>query len=416
MPDDTFIPYCEKSKKFIRRKPEHDAFINILEGTVRSSKTWTMIPKILFGLNQYNVKGMRIIFGPTKDTVFDNILTDLFDFVGTDNYSYNRQNGELELYGVRWKVIGAKDEGSEKVIRGKTVGIAYGDELVLIPESFMKMMLTRMSPEGARFYGTTNPDSPFHYLKTDFLDNDEMRERGDLWSEHFDLDDNLSLSPAKRKQYEAMYTGVFKDRYIKGLWVMAEGAIYKDSWSDDLLYDDDTRPVTLFNAGGWVEQFVAIDYGTGNPTVYLHIIDDGTTYWVDREYYWDSKVTTVQKTDSQYREDLQMFIQNFAPNAECIIDPSAASFKVELVQNGIWHCDAKNEVLDGIRMVSSLLAKKRIRIHKRCVNLIKEIQAYSWDVRAQKRGEDEPLKAHDHSCDALRYCIFTKCAQWRVAA
>ena len=40
-----------------------------------------------------------------------------------------------------------------------------------MPQSFFQMLLSRLSPEGARLYGTTNPDSPYHWLKTDYLDN-----------------------------------------------------------------------------------------------------------------------------------------------------------------------------------------------------------------------------------------------------
>jgi hypothetical protein len=68
-------------------------------------------------------------------------------------------------------VIGAKDEGSERYIRGLTVGVAICDEISLMPWSFFQMLLSHMSPEGARLYATTNPDSPYHWLKADYLDN-----------------------------------------------------------------------------------------------------------------------------------------------------------------------------------------------------------------------------------------------------
>lgn len=375
-----------------------------------------MIPKLIFGLNNYNVAGDRIIFGVSKETIYNNVLTQIFDFVGTNNYSFNRSSGELWLYNTRWSVVGAKDEGSEKYIRGRTVGIAYGDEIVLVPKKFFEMMTGRMSPEGARLYGTTNPDGPYHWVNTDYLEDKEKRAAGLVWSEKFTLDDNLSLSPETRARYQTMYKGVFKKRMIDGLWVIAEGAIYKDSWEDDLLYDDTTRPIGLLGAGGHVATYVPIDYGTGNPTVFLQIIDDGNTFWIEREYYWDSRETGIQKTDAQYIVDLQNFISEFCPQAECIIDPSAASLKAEMDQKGVWHSNAKNDVLDGIRTVSSLLAKKKLRIHKRCVKLQSELQSYSWNPKAAKRGEDEPLKQHDHAPDALRYFCHSKVPAWRIAA
>lgn len=408
--------FTAKALKFIRRHPKHDALINILEGSVRSGKTWAMIPKLLFMLNNYDVAGDKIIFGVSKETIYNNVLTQLFDFVGTKNYSYNRQTGELWLLNTRWNVVGAKDEGSEKYIRGRTVGIAYGDELTLIPESFFEMMLTRMSPEGARLYGTTNPGSPYHYLKVNYLDDAVKRAKKLVWSEHFVIDDNLSMSESKKEQYKTMFKGVFHKLYILGLWVLAEGAIYKDCYTDELLYNDTTRPIGLLGAGGFVEMTVPIDYGTGNPTVFLQIVDDGDTYWVEREYYYDSKVELTQKTDGQYVSDLIDFLKEYCPGACCVVDPSAASLKAEMSLRGIWHQDAKNEVLDGIRTVANLLAKKKIRIHERCVRLASELQNYSWDKKAGEKGEDKPIKKHDHAPDALRYFCHTCVPEWRTAA
>jgi PBSX family phage terminase large subunit len=409
-------PFSPKSRAFIKTHPKDDAFINILEGSVRSGKTWTMIPKI-FRLCDYDVPGHRVFFGVSKNTIYNNVLSDLFDFVGSNNYNYNRQTGDLRLYNSDWLVTGAKDEGSEKYIRGLTVGIAVGDELTLTPESFFNMMLTRMSPDGARLYGTTNPDNPYHYLKTDYIDNEKKLTSNYVKALHFTLADNLSLSPEKRKQYETMYKGVFKKRYIDGLWVVAEGAIYKDCL-EGIEYDDAVRPIGLDHRNGHFEICVPVDYGTGNPTVFLLIIDDGKTFWVDREYYYDSKETAVQKTDVQYVKDLKEFISKYAPNgAQCIVDPSAASLKAEMAMQGVWNSEnADNEVIDGIRTVSSLLAKKKIRIHKRCVKLLTELQTYAWDTKAQARGEDKPLKQHDHAPDALRYFCQTKVPAWRIAA
>jgi PBSX family phage terminase large subunit len=375
-----------------------------------------MIPKIIMKLNCYPVAGERIFFGVTKETIFNNVLNDLFNAVGSKHYSYNRQTGALYLAGVRWRVIGAKDEGSEKFIRGATVGLAYGDELVLTPRSFFEMMLGRMSPEGARLYGTTNPDNPFHWLYTDYITDPDKLQSGLVKVVKFNLRDNTSLSEDTIRRYETMYRGVFHKRMILGEWVVAEGAIYRDSYTPELNdYDDASRPVSLGNSGGFVEMCIPIDYGTTNPMVFLHIIDDGQTYWVDREYYWDSKIEAAQKTDGQYATDLIEFRDKVAPQgAMVVVDPSAASFKAEMALRGIWHTDADNNVEDGIRKTSSLLVQRKIRIHKRCRMLRLELQTYAWDDRSEKKGEDIPLKAHDHAPDALRYFVNTRVPNWRI--
>lgn len=402
-----------KAHRFISTPYSDDATITILDGSVRSSKTFSMIPKLLFKiLPAQGHKGTGLITGVSKDTIKRNILNDIFTFVGEGNYSYNKNTGELDLMGYPIQVIGAKDEGSEKYIRGGTFAWAYGDEISLMPESFFKQLLNRLSVPGARFYGTTNPDSPFHYLYVEYITDPERLASGMVNVIHFRLDDNPSLSRGYKQFIRKAYSGVFYLRYIEGRWVVAEGAIYKDCWSDDLIFDE--LPHKLTSPEGYLERFVAIDYGTTNPMVFLDIVDDGKTLWVTKEYYWDSKKEGRQKTDSQYADDLLAFIAGNNVSA-IVLDPSAASFKAELRTRGLFVKDADNEVIDGIRMVSTMMNLRYVRIHRDCVKTIAEHQSYAWNEKRADKGIEEPVKANDHTCDALRYGVKTKIKPWRLA-
>lgn len=414
--DSVLKPFGEKAFNFAFRHPKDDARINILEGAVRSAKTWSMLPKLL-QLCEYDVQGWRVITGVSKQTVYNNVLNDLFDLIGARNYDYNRQTGELNMFGSQWLVIGAKDEGSEKYVRGLTVGVAYGDEGVLQPPSFIRMLLNRMSPYGARAYFTTNPDSPHHPFKVELLDNKELRANGSLWSEHFDLDDNPNLDPAYKRHLKALYKGVYYQRFVLGLWVVAEGAIYKDCWDEDILYDDSTAPKRL-RGELKVEEYIGVDCGVDHPQVYLYVIDDGTTLWVDNEYYWDSRKEMRQKTDREYRVDLEKFMaESGGKNAQVIIPPECASFDAELTQAGVWHIDADNDVTEGIKITSSLMGLRRLRIHRdRCPQTVRTVPTYVWDPKKALRGLEEPMKIDDDPPDALRYVIKTKIAPWRLAA
>jgi PBSX family phage terminase large subunit len=426
MPD---YMWGSKAKSFIRRSPRDEKWITILNGSVRSGKTWAMSAKILRRLVPYPVSGMRVVLGKSKSTVYDNVLRDLFEFAGPENVDYRSQSGELTLCGQEWKVIGIKDKGSEEYLRGKTIGIAVVDEATLMPEPAWNQLLARMSPTGARLYCTTNPDTPYHYLKKKFIDEPKLLQ--DITCEDYFLDDNLSLSEETKDRLKRSFTGVFYERFILGRWVIAEGAIYKDSWSDGNLFDDASIPMGLLGPGGHVDRFIAVDYGTTNQCVFLDIVDDGRTLWVVREYVWDSASQYRQKTDAQYADDLQDFmrpahsqsesvhgtlIQGANVFGEVIIDPSAASFKAELLQRGIFHTDANNEVLDGIRVTASLMAQKKLKVHRNCTNLITQLQTYAWNEKAAKRGEEEPLKVNDHGPDACRYGVATKIPAWRLAA
>ena len=149
------LNFGSRANRVAMRPPEEDWPINILEGAVRSGKTWCHHAKALYCC-AYKVGGRKLFTGVSKQSVYNNVLSDLFDLVGPRHYCYNRNTGQLRLCGAEWLVIGAKDEGSERYIRGLTVGVALCDELSLMPQSFYQMLLSRMSPAGSRLYGTTN--------------------------------------------------------------------------------------------------------------------------------------------------------------------------------------------------------------------------------------------------------------------
>lgn len=415
------LPYGPKSRAFALRHPSLDKRITILEGSIRSSKTWTMIPKEL-QLCGYDIPGHKVLTGVSKATIYNNVLDDLFEILTPQNYTYNRQSGELDLMGSKWLVMGARDEGSEKYVRGLTIGVLVGDEGVLQPRSFVMMALNRMSPAGARAYFTTNPDSPYHYFKEDLIDNKALQQAGDIEVIHFDLDDNPNLTQEYKDFVHRAYKGVYFLRFVKGLWVVADGAIYGDCWDEAVNAYDGPCPIDPLKI---VEECIVTDCGVGHPQVYVHVLDDGYNLYFDREYYWDSAATMRQKTDGQYADDLQEFMAggNAAgmagrpcPGAQVIIPPECASFEAELVQRGMWLCTADNEVLDGIRMVSTMFGLRRILISKeRCPKGIKEIPSYCWNPKSALRGVEEPIKKKDDFCDTIRYYVKTKIAAWRLA-
>jgi phage terminase large subunit len=359
------------------------------------------------------------------------MLLDIFSVVGKKNYSYNRASGELWLFGVQWFIIGARDEASYKNILGMTIGIAICDEWTEFPRSFTMQLFLRLSPPGARLYATTNPGTPQHYLFTEVIHNENFEE--DLEVIHFTLEDNPNIEKKTKKQIIASQKGVYYQRYILGLWVVAEGAIYKDSWSEDLVYTDELvenrtntstglplprRPLSLYGAGGYANHVISIDYGTHNPCVFLEFFDDGEVAWMDREYYWDSVKEMRQKTDSEYADDLEEFMRNSRViginNPKIVVDPSAASFKLELVKRGHWVVDADNDVAAGIHRVSEVMACKLLRVHEDCVNERRECGLYSWDKKASEKGNEVPLKINDHTQDAKRYGIMEIFPEWRV--
>ncbi|GED34021.1 PBSX family phage terminase large subunit [Brevibacillus centrosporus] len=398
-----FQLFGEKITRFILNPIEKDARINILEGSVRSGKTVGMIPKWINYI-KHGPKGLLVITGISKETIYDNVLQDLFDTVGTDSYKYNHQTGLIQMFGRKIKVIGAKDEGSEKYLRGKTLAGAYCDELTLMPEKFFKQLLNRLSVKGAKLYGTTNPDHPYHYLYTEYITDEKKLKSGMIKVYHFELDDNPNLDEEYKTFIRSAYTGFWYLRMIEGKWVVAQGAIY-DMWDKDLNTFDDSDLIPGFKS--LAQRYIAIDVGTQNAMVYLDCWDDGDTVWILDEYYYDGRATGRQKENAEYADDLEKFIGDDYPMS-VIVDPSAASFKTTMRRRGLRIKDADNEVLEGIRMMSTMIAKRKLRVHReKCPNFLKEIAGYVWDEKAVLRGVEQPLKHADHCMDACRYFVKT---------
>lgn len=420
-----FKPFSKKQRMVLNwwteNSPVKDYDGIIADGAIRSGKTVSMSLSFVFwAMENFNGENF-IMAGKTISSFQRNVLTNLKTMLRSRGYHcIHHISGEtpnmLEVSrkGVTnyFYIFGGKDEGSQDLVQGITAAGAFFDEVALMPESFVNQATGRCSVEGAKWWFNCNPGGPLHWFKVNWID--KCRQKKLLYL-HFTMDDNLSLSEKIKAKYRSMYAGVFFLRYIKGLWKTAEGLIYT-MFTDANLYDqldDRTRHIS--------NKVIAVDYGTTNPCVFLETWDDGETIWVEREYRWDSRSEEArrspnpQKTDAQYADDMAEFMGS-RPADQCliIVDPSAASFIQELRSRGWVVKEADNEVLDGIRKVGALYAKRQIRINRNnCKGLISETQSYVWDDKAAERGEEKPVKQLDHGPDALRYRVNALPA-WRI--
>ena len=332
-------------------------------------------------------------------------------------------NGQNFAMCGNFYIFGGKDERSQDLIQGITLAGVFFDEVALMPESFVNQATGRCSVDDSKYWFNCNPDGPYHWFKVNWIDKStgylgkikteqikakakaEGRDHGlkKILYLHFTMDDNLSLSEAIKARYRSMYTGVFYQRYIKGLWAMAEGIIYDMFMKEKHVRNIQAIRPKLIDGN----RYVSCDYGTQNATVFLlwNKGVDGVWYCI-REYYYSGRDHGKQKTDSEYADDLEQWLDGTKIKA-IIVDPAAASFIAELRKRGYRVLKAKNDVEDGIRLVSTMLNLLRIVFADSCENTIMEFGSYIWDAKAAEYGEDRPVKQHDHAMDAVRYFVFT---------
>ncbi|TQN27481.1 PBSX family phage terminase large subunit [Haloactinospora alba] len=406
------------SRKQLGSIAESTAAVNVWDGAIRSGKTIASLLAWLMFVADAPRGGELLITGRTRETISRNIMGPLQDpaLFGsiTDHVSYTSGAPTAAILGRRIHVIGASDSKAEKTLRGMTVAGAYCDEVTVLPEEFFTQLLGRMSVDGAKLFGTTNPDSPAHWLKTKFLDKRAELPHWRYW--HFTMDDNPALSGEYVQQKRAEFTGLWHRRFIAGEWVAAEGAVY-DMW------DPATHVIPWASLPRMRRVLtLGLDYGTTNATAALLLAlgEDGRLYLVD-EWRHDPRAGASRLTDGQLSARLRDWLdQPHLPEQPdmrpewVVVDPSAASMRLQLHRDGLTSASADNDVLRGISLTATLLAEQRLLVSDRCTGFINEAPGYSWDDEATEKGEDKPLKIADHSLDAARYALATTEALWRA--
>lgn len=398
-------PYCDK-----------DGII--ADGSIRSGKTVIMsLSFAIWAMETFDNENFALC-GKTIQSLRRNVVKNLVKMLLMRGYGVLDHKSENYITVTRGEktndfyLFGGKDESSQDLIQGITLAGLYCDEVTLMPESFVNQATARCSVEGSKLWFNCNPSSPAHWFKVNWID--KISEKN-LIKVHFLMEDNPSLSKRIIERYKSNYVGVFYDRFILGLWVMAEGLIF--SMYQNALVDSLPDEAASTYA-------VSIDYGTMNAFAAILWSKRGNTWYAEKEYYYSGRGTGIQKTDQEYADDLKVWIADVweeqkkrsvrshlggavTAKIETIIDPSAASF-IALLKKSEWSKvrSANNAVLDGIRDTAVAMQNGKIKLLKSAMpNWIKEAGGYVWD---DSSGEERPVKVDDHLMDSMRYFVETK--------
>ena len=380
----------------------------ILDGAVRSGKTHVNnkifsvdLKEVKKRAKSYGVKTpIYILAGVSSKTIINNILIPLLNEQPYLDIKWDK-NGAFTLFGVKVVLAYTGNIGGLASIRGLEAWGAYVNEASLANQAVFKEITTRLSAPGARLICDTNPDNPSHWLKRDYIDQaDDPKKRIKVYS--FTIDDNTFLDKDYVETIKAQFSGVFYDRAIRGLWVMSDGAIYSNF--------DKLTMVVEPPKDGFTQNWVSIDYGTQNATVFLLWRRKGKVWYCTDEYYYSGRERQIQLTDEEYTTALEAFYERNQlkkGQARVILDPSAASFRASLKRRGFSIKSANNNVLDGIRTTMTAMNQGLVKWSPKCVQTFKEFALYVWDEAASNRGEDKPVKQSDHCMDSLRYFCYT---------
>ncbi len=368
----------------------------ICDGAVRSGKTLSMSLGFMFWACRSFDGGAFALCGKTITSLRRNVITPLlpmlreYGFTCIEKVSANYFDVTFLGRTNRFYIFGGKDESSASLIQGMTLSGVFLDEVALMPRSFVEQALARCSVSGSKMWFNCNPDTPAHWFYNEWIKKPEEKHALYL---HFTMDDNPSLSDALKKRYKRLYTGTFYERFVLGKWTAAQGAVYP-------MFD---RSKHVYSGDIDCECYViSCDYGTVNPSSFgLWGLHSGVWHRI-KEYYYSSKREGVQRTDEEHYSALEE-LAGGRNISKVIVDPSAASFIECIRRHGKFRVvKADNDVITGIRHVSSALRSNKLRFNECCRDIIREFQLYCWNERS---GSDAPVKENDHAMDDMRYFV-----------
>ena len=378
---------------------DYDGIIAV--GAVRSGKTISMAPAfVIWAMEKYDGENFAMC-GKTISSLRRNVINTLKRQLASLQYDVvdKRSDNLLEIT-VDDKInyfylFGGKDEASQDLIQGITLAGVYFDEVALMPESFVSQAEARCSVEGAKFWYNCNPKSPTHEFYKAYIENEIYKTKHLLYL-HFLMDDNLTLSEAVKERYKRMFTGVFYQRNILGLWVTAEGKIYTAFTKDNIIpaekwYERDA-------AGNYIHPLrkkvmtatIGVDFGgSASSTAFacsLYTAGFRETIIVKEKRI--KKEITPTELDKLFVEFAQE-CRNEYPMCNVAYCDSAEQVLIRGLRNACVKAKLpiavknakKGEILDRIRFGTAMFSQHRFFILSDCRETIDAYENAVWDEK-----------------------------------
>jgi len=300
------------------------------------------------------------------------------------SYEYQESKSIIKVFGAgEIFVVGCDDPLRIRSVNASAIGI---DECAQLNEDEYIELLSRIrnSSGNRQIFAATNPSSQNHFLyKRFFKEKNDSRNNitATLYS-------NKYLPIDYIKQQEQL-KGVNYKRYVMAEWCNNEGAVYKEFNADLHLQEHDVNNYNKF--------IISCDIGFTDETAIL-VSGYNDNHCHIFEEIFNNKLTPTDICNTI--KDLQEKY-GVANIKSVVIDPSAKGTIVQAEQLNIPKIKKANNAIDeGIFRVKEYFIKNKLTISKKCVNLIRELDTYSY-----KDGTDKPEDKENHEVDSLRYNI-----------
>ena len=374
---------------------------NIKTGATRSGKTYQdyfLIPRRLLAVA--DKEGLNVILGNTRETIRRNILLPMQQMYGAEYVGNLRADNSCEMFGQKVFCLGADNSNRVDKVRGSSIKYCYGDEVTTWNPEVFDMLKSRLDKPYSRFDGTCNPASPYHWFKA-FLDSD-----ADIYQQAYTIDDNPFLDHEFVANLKKEYAGtVLYDRYILGLWVAAEGIVYR------VFADHPERFIVEGIEHRIRNAVIGVDFG-GGTSAHAFCCLGYTTYGeiVVLDEYREKAALNPTKLECDFVDFVKRCQMRWL-----VTDVWCDSAEQTLI-NGLRTAAAragigvnignamKRPINDRIRALCLLMGAGRFFINQTCHETIDALKSALWD--AKRVTEDVRLDngtTNIDSLDALEY-------------
>lgn len=404
--------FSPKQAQILKFAYNCDEEIIICDGAVRSGKTIVMsLAFVLWAMTNFDRCNFAIC-GKTVSNAERNILRPFQQIEGmpfTLQYKISNRMltvkcGKKENY---FYLFGGKDESSYALIQGLTLAGVLFDEVALMPQSFVDQAIARtLSFANAKIWFNCNPESPNHWFYKEWITNPERKYK----HLHFLMQDNPILTEKEIQRAESLFTGVFYDRYIRGMWVRAEGIIFPDFANDPSRWI--IKPENVPKRFRTVE--VGFDIG-GNGSAYALTCTgqgyDGIQYKLKAE---------KRQAEDMAMDDIESFVNEFCDECERLYGVSIDIINCDHVaviintindntkyRAGLCY---KPPLEDRVFLYSKLFATDKVKfVDGMCDDLIDEMQNLVFD---EKSDRPIPLDNGEMQIDTWDSNIYSESGYW----
>ena len=350
---------------------------------------------------QRDVAQQKILHYLNKDWIVDVVMQsgkkESMEYGIIDKILVRNVSGKISTIGFK-----SVDQGREK-FQGTSLDYVWFDEEP--PEDIYMECKMRVLDRCGEIFGTMTPLKGLTWVYNEVYLNE--RDDPEIWYENISWQDNPFLNQEEISKLKSQMSEKELESRCDGKFSSANGLVYPN-------FDENQNVIDPFDVPKeWFDN-ISIDPGFTNPlSCHFYARDFDDNVYVIAEVYAKEKPIEEHSRLIHAVADSLGWPKDAKGNIRALID-SASLQKTLACQDSVAQKFYENKILVNTKVNKSLVGLQSVRkyicnangqrklfIFKNCVNMIREIKAYSW-------GNDEaPVKRNDHAMDELRYYIMS---------